>query len=282
MPTRALPMWDRSTPEGRAALAPRETVTDIPPFQERVFLTLERGDVLLDRRPPPKQKGALIAIAPDSPEEADVLRFSRYPEKLEMDLQANVGSEDVAGRSLPTLQHLGAKGIDFNLELVFHDAFLDEKNYDNAGFAKSWLEVYTIGHDGTGASVPYVDTYLQLGNSPLVRVMIRSTKMTASNFNRADQPQVLEANLQLTVYEPVYLVNPFRPKSPAKTRVKRKSPKASQECASPEAVCITPGPTVNDFYENIRNAPLVGKFIDKMVRDSGVSFEELGANRSLP
>ena len=199
-------------------------------FEEQSLLKL--GDTIhyRDIEPPSPDKGALWAVAPDSPERGDVLLFSRYPTQVPYSLSANIASEDVAGRSFPTMQHLGAKGVKINLDLLFYDAWIDIRRYSAAAVAKLWFDMYVIGHDGTGASVPFAHIYLQIGNTSPVRVMIHEVELITSMFNRKDEPQSVEAKVQLSVWEPVYLVSPFKPKSPpVSRRVKEKA-----------LICVTP------------------------------------------
>ena len=188
---------------------------------------------------PDPRKGALWACAPDNPERGDVLKFRFYPTTLPIEMQANVASETIAGRAMPAFQHLGGSGVKFSLELLFHDGFMP---YDNKGrpletkakVAQTWFDMYVIGHDGGGIALPHVYTYLQWGHRAPIRVIIHNVKLTTEMFDKNDDPMMVTAQVDLSVFEPVVYVSPFKPKAPPIVRSDAKpKPPAKNECALP-------------------------------------------------
>lgn len=200
--------------------------------------TGRRKVIPLEQEPDPR-KGALWACAPDNPERGDVLKFRFYPTTLPIEMQANVASETIAGRAMPAFQHLGGSGVKFNLELLFHDGFMP---YDNNGrpletkakVAQTWFDMYVIGHDGGGIALPHVYTYLQWGHRAPIRVIIHNVKLVTEMFDKNDDPMMVTAQVDLSVFEPVVYVSPFKPKAPPIVRSNAKSkPPAKNECALP-------------------------------------------------
>jgi len=181
---------------------------------------------------------------PNNPSEGDALFFTCYPTQLQEQLGALLAVEDKPGRAMPVIQRLGGKGARFNLDQLFYDAFLPDPNITlldrfawgskvgskmdvSASFAKdvanprrppalvarTFLEVYTVGHDGSGAALPDVDCYLLWGGTDkAIRVVIEQVDMLMEHFDPWGNPQSLQARVGLIVYEPSYLVHPFKPR----------------------------------------------------------------------
>lgn len=237
--------WPTGSAEYRATrpadLSRREAMDAVFSVTHSDSPTIKVGDQIIQRDidAPSADKGALWACAPDSLQRGDVLLFSRFPTTIPYQLGGNVASEDVAGRSFPTLQNLGAKGVRIELSLLFYDAWVDTRRYSPAAAAKLWFDMYVIGHDGTGASVPYAHIYYQVGGAPPIRVMIEDVAMETSHYLRNAEPQSVEAKVRLVVWEPVYLMSPFRPKSPPTSRTNKPNP--SPVCVCPEVVVCLPG-----------------------------------------
>ena len=232
-----------------------------------------------DSDPPPPHKGALIAVAPDNPERGDILRFSRYPMESEVSLEVNVVSTDVAGRALPTLMNLGGKGVKIPLTVEFYDVGVDRGRYSLARAASLWFALYTVGHDGTGAALPYVHTYYQRGHSPWVRVMIERVKLTESFFDRDDWPQKVIATIEMVVFEPVGLVSPFKPKAPPLIRNSTTQPTAQAECACPGAVSPAPSPVHGKPITEAANA--VGETL-RRINSTTWWLESVRRSENLP
>lgn len=173
---------------------------------------------------PGVDRGAILAVDPNNVSSGDALFFEWYPTQLQESLGALVAAEDVPGRAMPVLQRMGGRGAKLSVELMFYDAFIYNPVYDKgpmpsgprrdlAAIARNFFEVYVVGHDGTGAALPFAEMYLLWGGTQApIRVMITDVNMTMEHFDVQGQPQSVIAKVDMLVYEPTYLIHPFKPK----------------------------------------------------------------------
>ena len=187
---------------------------------------------------PGEAKGAIYALDPIDHSRGDALFFSRYPETLNEKIESMLATENAPGRAYPTFQKMGAKGINISVELWFCDAFLwsskptdpidglvGNRKVALAERARQFFKTYMVGHDGTGVAVPPADMYLHWGGAEnAVPVVINSVQLKSEMFtspglkNRrflADEPgtpQLVSASVDMQVYMPLLVTDPFRPK----------------------------------------------------------------------
>lgn len=187
---------------------------------------------------PGEAKGAIYALDPIDHSRGDALFFSRYPETLNEKIESMLATENAPGRAYPTFQKMGAKGINISVELWFCDAFLwssrptdpidglvGNRKVALAERARQFFKTYMVGHDGTGVAVPPADMYLHWGGAEnAVPVVINSVQIKSEMFtspglkNRrflADEPgtpQLVSASVDMQVYMPLLVTDPFRPK----------------------------------------------------------------------
>ena len=185
---------------------------------------------------PGEAKGAIYALDPIDHSRGDALFFSRYPETLNEKIESMLATENAPGRAYPTFQKMGAKGINISVELWFCDAFLwslqatDQLDHTVgnskvalAELARQFFKAYMVGHDGTGVAVPPADMYLHWGGTEhAVPVVINSVQLKSEMFTSpggkrftADLPgvpQLVSASVEMQVYLPLLVTDPFRPK----------------------------------------------------------------------
>jgi hypothetical protein len=185
---------------------------------------------------PGKARGAIYALDPIDHSRGDALFFSRYPETLNEKIESMLATENAPGRAYPTFQKMGAKGINISVELWFCDAFLwslqatdqlDRRVGNSkvalAELARQFFKAYMVGHDGTGVAVPPADMYLHWGGTDhAVPVVINSVQLKSEMFTspggkrfQADLPgvpQLVSASVEMQVYMPLLVTDPFRPK----------------------------------------------------------------------
>ena len=185
---------------------------------------------------PGEAKGAIYALDPIDHSRGDALFFSRYPETLNEKIESMLATENAPGRAFPTFQKMGAKGINISVELWFCDAFLwSSRRTDQldrrvgnskvalAELARQFFKAYMVGHDGTGVAVPPADMYLHWGGTwNAVPVVINSVQLKSEMFTSpgglrflADEPgipQLVSASVDMQVYMPLLVTDPFRPK----------------------------------------------------------------------
>ena len=185
---------------------------------------------------PGEAKGAIYALDPIDHSRGDALFFSRYPETLNEKIESILATENAPGRAYPTFQKMGAKGINISVELWFCDAFrwslqatdqLDRRVGNSkvalAELARQFFKAYMVGHDGTGVAVPPADMYLHWGGTEhAIPVVINSVQLKSEMFTspggkrfQADLPgvpQLVSASVEMQVYLPLLVTDPFRPK----------------------------------------------------------------------
>jgi hypothetical protein len=185
---------------------------------------------------PGEAKGAIYALDPIDHSRGDALFFSRYPEFLNEKIESTLATENAPGRAYPTFQKMGAKGVSLSVELWFCDAFLwsseptdpinkilGNRRVALAEQARQFFKAYMVGHDGTGVAVPPADLYLHWGGAenavPIVinSVQLKSEMFTSPGVQRfsRDQPgtpQLVSASVEMQVYIPLMIIDPFRPK----------------------------------------------------------------------
>lgn len=191
---------------------------------------------------PGEAKGAIYALDPIDHSRGDILFFSRYPETLNEKIESMLATENAPGRAYPTFQKMGAKGISLSVELWFCDAFMwSSKSSDPitnavrrfvgndrvalAERARQFFKAYMVGHDGTGVAVPPADMYLHWGGAEnALPVVINSVQLKSEMFtspgaknkrflmDEPGVPQLVSASVEMQVYLPLLVTDPFRPK----------------------------------------------------------------------
>lgn len=187
---------------------------------------------------PGAAKGAIYALDPIDHSRGDALFFSRYPEFLNEKIESALASDSTPGRAYPAFQKMGAKGLSLSVELWFCDAFLwsskptdpldgivGNRKVSLAEQARQFFKDYMIGHDGTGVAVPPADLYLHWGGAEnAVPIVINSVQLKSEMFTSTDLksrrfladapgvPQLVSASVEMQVYIPLTVIDPFRPK----------------------------------------------------------------------
>ena len=188
-------------------------------------------------------RGFLCAVVPGDLGNFDMLEFSRVPTQVNEGVGTNLAMEKIGGRGFPAIQDNGGNGQTINLDLLFNDTDIYDPKHSkhqgaSANAARRWFQAYTIGHDGTGASMPVVEILYQMLDGNPVRVKIESAEMTHEHYlQNLDVPQSTRVQVRLVVYEPVLYVNPFKPRSvPVTVAVTKKRSKKVGTCGDDQVI----------------------------------------------
>ena len=243
---RAATRWDAETATQAVAAAAKNDLANGTGPSPGAVVTGSRRSEGAYTWPAPKPKfgypgaakGAIYALDPIDHSRGDALFFSRYPEFLNEKIESALASDSTPGRAYPAFQKMGAKGLSLSVELWFCDAFLwsskptdpldgivGNRKVSLAEQARQFFKAYMIGHDGTGVAVPPADLYLHWGGAEnAVPIVINSVQLKSEMFTSTDLksrrfladapgvPQLVSASVEMQVYIPLTVIDPFRPK----------------------------------------------------------------------
>ena len=252
-------LWRNATPEkqrelveGAAGPSAGRLQVNYPSRTSRTLPLAGGGttSVPIKQIPADFTRGFLCAVVPGDLGNFDMLEFSRVPTQVNEGVGTNLAMEKIGGRGFPAIQDNGGNGQTINLDLLFNDADIYDPKHSkhqgaSANAARRWFQAYTIGHDGTGASMPVVEILYQMLDGNPVRVKIESAEMTHEHYlQNLDVPQSTRVQVRLVVYEPVLYVNPFKPRSvPATVAVTKRRSKKVGGCGDRVTPNQLPGVT---------------------------------------